>query len=151
MPQRLLIEEKIDNVLKTANNISSRLGHLEEKFTGFDKQLKEIDAKLSKKCTDLEENLKELELDVNFIGHRTSDLESSTTAKLNDLTKENKMNQEMNQDLSMRITRLEKDEVMRESYSKRLNILVHGLKEQGNDETKEQAKALFENFLNEAL
>ena len=57
----------------------------------------------------------------------------------------------MNQDLSMRITTLEKDEVMRESYSKQLNILVHGLKEQGNDETKEQAKALFENFLNEAL
>ena len=88
---------------------------------------------------------------MKLIGNRTSDLESSTTAKLNDLTKENKMNQEMNQDLSMRIRRLEKDEVMRESYSKRLNILVHGLKEQGNDETKEQAKALLENFLNEAL
>ena len=29
--------------------------------------------------------------------------------------------------------------------------MVHGLKEQGNDETKEQAKALFENFLNEVL
>ena len=98
MPQRLSIEEKIDNVLKTVNNISSRLGHLEEKFTGFDKQIIEIDAKLSKRCTDLKENLKELELDVKFIDNRTSDLESSTTAKINDLTKENKMNQEMNHD-----------------------------------------------------
>ena len=42
----------------------------------------------------------------------------------------------------MKIRRLEKDKVMRESYSKRLNILVHGLKELGNDKTKEQAKAL---------
>ena len=48
MTQRLSVEEKIDNVLKTVNNISSRLGHLEEKFTGFDKQLKEIDAKFRK-------------------------------------------------------------------------------------------------------
>ena len=56
------------------------------------------------------------------------------------------MNPEMNQDWSMRIRRLEKDEVMRESYSKRLNILVHGLRDQGNDETKEQAKALFKVF-----
>ena len=29
--------------------------------------------------------------------------------------------------------------------------MVHGLNEQGNDETKEQAKALFDNFLSEAL
>ena len=150
MPQRLSIEEKIDNVLKTANNISSKLGHLEQKFTGLDKQLKEIDAKFSKRCTDLEENFKELELDAKFIGNRTSDLELSTTANLNDLKKQIKMNQEMNQGLSMRIRRLEKGEVMRESYSKRPNILVHGLKELVNDETKEQAKALFGNFLSEA-
>ena len=65
---------------------------MEEKFTGFDKQLKEIDAKFSKRFTDLEENLKELELDVKFIGNRISDLESFTTAKLNDLKKEIKMN-----------------------------------------------------------
>ena len=45
------------------------------------------------------------------------------------------MNLEMNQDLSMRIIRLEMDEVMRESYFKRLNILVHGLKDQENKET----------------
>ena len=40
---------------------------------------------------------------------------------------------------------------MRESYSKRINILVHALKEQENDETKEQAKTLFDNYLSEAL
>ena len=57
----------------------------------------------------------------------------------------------MNQDLSVRIRRLEKEKVMRVSYSKRLNILVQGLKEQENDETKEQAKTLFDNFLSEAL
>ena len=61
---------------------------MEEKFTGFDKQLKETDAKFSKRCTDLEENLKQLERDVKFIDNRTFDLESSTTAKLNDLKKE---------------------------------------------------------------
>ena len=80
MPQRLSIDEKIGNVVKTVNNTSSGLGHLEEKFTGFDKQLKKIDAKFSKRCTNLEENLKELKLDVKFIGYRTCDLESTTTA-----------------------------------------------------------------------
>ena len=75
--------------------------------------------------------LKELELDVKLIGIRTSDLESSTTAKLNDLKKDIKMNQKRNQDLSMRIKTLEKEEVMRESYSKRLKILAHRLKEPG--------------------
>ena len=176
MPQCLSIKEKIDNELKIVNNICSRLGHLREKFTGFDKQLKEIDAKFSKRCTDLGENLKELELVVKFIGNRTSDLEfirtsdlgenlkelkldakfignrtsnldSSATARLNDLKKKIKMNQ----DLSMTIRKLEKDEVIRESYSTRLSILVHGSKKQGNDKTKEQAKALFDNFLGEAL
>ena len=83
---------------------------------------------------------------MKFICNRSSDLESSTTAKLNNLKKEITMNHEMNQDLPMRIRRLEKDEVMRELYSKRLNILVNGLKEQENDETKEQAKALLTIF-----
>ena len=51
MPQRLTTEEKIDNVPKTVNNISTRLGHLEEKFTGFDKQLKKIDDKFNRRLT----------------------------------------------------------------------------------------------------
>ena len=48
MPQRFSIEEKISNVLKTVNNISSKLGHLEEKFTGFDKQLNKLMSNLVK-------------------------------------------------------------------------------------------------------
>ena len=41
---------------------------------------------------------------------------------------------------------------MRDSYSKRLNILFHGVEEtEGSNETKEQTKTAFENLLKDAF
>ena len=40
---------------------------------------------------------------------------------------------------------------MRESYDKRLNLLVHGLKETEGNETKSQTKAIFDKFLTKVL
>jgi len=39
---------------------------------------------------------------------------------------------------------------MCKSYSKHLNILVHGLEETDGDENKEQTKAILVSFLNDA-
>jgi len=52
-----------------------------------------------------------------------------------------------------KINYLLKDNIVKESYSKRLNILVHGINETNDHtvETKEQSKVLFEDFLTNAL
>ena len=52
--------------------------------------------------------------------------------------------------LLQKIANLERNKVMRESYDKRLNILVHGLKESEN-ETKRQIKRTSETFLRDGL
>jgi len=52
---------------------------------------------------------------------------------------------------SDKIASFERENLMRESYSKRLNILVHGLEETDGDENKKETKAIFENFLNDEL
>jgi len=50
-----------------------------------------------------------------------------------------------------KIASLERENLMRESYSKRLNILVHELEETNGDENKEQTRTIFERFFNDAL
>ena len=50
----------------------------------------------------------------------------------------------------MKIKSIELENVMRESYDKRFNILIHGLVEI-EIKTKPQTKAIFETFLTEAL
>ena len=50
-------------------------------------------------------------------------------------------------DVLTRITHLEVENLMRESYDKRLNLLVYGLEETEGNETKNQTKAIFDKFL----
>ena len=60
------------------------------------------------------------------------------------------MNETRQEMLLQKIANLERNNVMRESYDKRLNILVHGLKESEN-ETKRQTKRTLETFLRDGL
>jgi len=47
----------------------------------------------------------------------------------------------------------EKSAIMKENYSKRMNILIHGVEEETDSpwETHDQTRAIFENFLAEAV
>ena len=60
------------------------------------------------------------------------------------------MNETRQEMLLQKIANLERDNVMRESYDKRLNISVHGLKESGN-ETKQETKRTLKSFLRDGL
>ena len=83
------------------------------------------------------------------VSSRPSAFELSLTTKLDDLKKGAEQNHERQLE---KILRLEKGNVMRDSYSKRLDILFHGIQEtEGSNETKEQTKTAFENLLKDAL
>ena len=47
--------------------------------------------------------------------------------------------------IKQRVAKLERDSIMRESYDKRLNILMHGLKETER-ESKQQGKTISRPF-----
>ena len=55
--------------------------------------------------------------------------------------------------LSKRIEDLEKEALLRESYRKRLNLVIHGKKEKNglNKETKSRTREIFDNFVVEGL
>ena len=46
---------------------------------------------------------------------------------------------------------LEKENIMPESYSKWINLLIHGLEETETKETKKQTKTILDNFVSNAL
>jgi len=94
------------------------------------------------KCAELESNLTELDSNIKHIGNKTAVIESILAPKWEQLEK-----------CQATIDYLFKENIMRESYNKRLNILVHGIDENsdGNFETKTETKKIFDEFLKEAL
>ena len=77
-------------------------------------------------------------------------IETDFNAKFEKLDEKKLVEAEKYDALKQRVAKLERDSVMLESYDKRLNVLIHGLKETER-ESKQQSKIIFEAFLKEAL
>ena len=119
------IKESLNKLVLSIDNISDRISGLEDKFTRIDSKLKEIDSKYFEKCNKLDDITTSLDFDMKQCASRLLAFESSLTTMLDDLNKfiRNKEAAENHEILLENILRLEKDSVMRDSYSKRLNIL----------------------------
>ena len=134
------MEGKIDNILTAVKNLTDtnvnlvrRIASLEEKLDKYDDNIAEFNEKLAKQ--------------EHKIKHISNDLEEKVS--LADY-----------HELCDRIARLElekkeakKLELQRESYSKRLNLLIHGLDEVGSTvwETKTQTLDIFNKFVTDGL
>ena len=149
------LNSKLDRILLSVENVSQRLLSLETKFCSFESQLKEIDEKFSLRCSRLETDINSLDLEIKQIGYRASVIESTMTSKFEEMEEKIELNTgfdaEKQADLLTRIAHLEVENLMRESYNKGLNLLVHGLEETEGNETKNQTKAIFDKFLTKVL
>ena len=119
-------DSKLDQILKQL----LRLDNIERKIDSFNDRLSSLEAKFFDKCEELDCSL-------------------STKASIEDFEKLNERlasseNFKANYDKSL---------LMQESYNKRLNILIHGIKEDKNKawETRDETKAKFNNFVKEGL
>ena len=98
------LENKLDSIL-TAIDLVTRTERIEMKINNFESRLNEIETGLKSRIDQLEINVKALPSDKDYINLK----------KINRLkyALQNKSNEDL----------------LRESYSKRLNLLIHGLGE----------------------
>ena len=89
-------------------------------------------------------------MNVTHIECISTKIETDFNAKFEKLDEKKLVEAEKYDALKQRVAKLERDRIMRESYDKRLNVLIHGLKETER-ESKQQSKIIFEAFLKEAL
>jgi len=127
------IQFKLDKILTTFDILSKRIDDIETALNMTNDNLKKIDRKLSKHINDLEN---EMDHKVNLrdfedLKQRVSDLEKQQES-----------------DRKARLEQLNKD-----AYSKRFNLIIHGLEENKNKpwETREKTEAIFAKFLFEGL
>lgn len=120
------MEGKLDEVLTAVKALTERIGSLEAKFVSFESKFRKINEKIEEQ----DRKIAELEKETN-----------------------NKADYAELDGLLARIDRLEKEAVERESYSKRMNLLVHGLEEkEGNVwENKRETQEIFNNFVKQGL
>ena len=93
----------------------------------------------------METDINSLDLEIKQIGSRASVIESTMTSKFDEIEEKIELNTgfdaEKQANLLTRIAHLEIENLMRESYDKRLNLLVHGVEETEGNDTKNQTKA----------
>ena len=102
------LENKLDTILTAIDNLVTRTEKIEMKINNFESRHNEIEYGLKSRIDQLEINVKALPSDEDY---------RNLEKKINRL--EHVLQNKSNEDL------------IRESYSKRLNLLIHGL-----DETK---------------
>ena len=100
------LENKLDSILTAIDNLATRTERIEMKIDNFKSRLNEIETGLKSRIDQSEINVKALLSDEDY---------RNLEKKINRI--EHALQNKSNKDL------------MRESYSKRLNLLIHGLKE----------------------
>ena len=107
------------------------------------------------RCSRLETDISSLDFEIKQISSRASVIECTMTSKFDKMEEKIELNTsfdaEKQADLLTRVAHLEVDNLMRESCDKWLDLLVHGLEETDDNETKNQTKAIFDKFLTKAL
>ena len=123
------IENKINTILATINKMSTRIERIENKIDNFESRLNQIESTLNKRIEKLDNKVKHIPTQDNLI-------------KLENRVKQIKQTLKINK----------KEELLCELYSKRLNILIHGLDESKEAwETTAQTKTVLTKFFTEGL
>ena len=122
------LEEKIDTVITTLNKMSERITSLESKFYSIEARMSAIETKLSLKTSELESGISATDSRVTEIAADFTLKHSKMSTLIDDI-----MNRDMEQ-LRERNRDLEAQIIEKESYDKRLNILIHGIDEEVNEQ-----------------
>ena len=123
------IEKKLDRVLAAVQKLSDKMEKVEARLCNFETRLEQIEDKFESK-------IKNLEAAVN---------DRVTKEELNAVLK--KLAQ-----LEEKAKTEEKDTIMRESHSKRLNLLIHDVNESSDVwETREATTTLLDQFISDGL
>ena len=121
------VKNKINIVLATINKMSTRIERIEKKIDNFESRLNQIESTLNKRIEKLDNKVKYLPTQDDLI-------------KLENRVKQIEQTLNINK----------KEELLRELYSKRLNILIHGLNESKQAwETTTQTKTVLAKFFTE--
>ena len=137
------LEEKIDTVITTLNNMSERIMNEESKVDSIEARMSAIETKLPKPS--------ELESGISATDSRVTEIAADFTLKHSKMStliddimhRDIEQLQERNRDLEAQI-------IEKESYDKRLNILIHGIDEEVNEQNL-QTRQKFEDLLNYTL
>ena len=123
------LDNKLDAILTAIENLSTKIEKVENKIDNFETRLNEIESGLKARIDQLEANVNSLPSKEDY-----NNLEKKINLLEHDLQNKAKV------------------ELMRESYSKRLNLLIHGLEETKDAwETKSQIKTTLTKFFSEGL
>ena len=123
------IEKKLDRVLAAVQKLSDKMEKVEARLCNFETRLEQIEDKFESKIKNLEAavNDRVTKEELNAVLKRLAQLEEKTKTE-------------------------EKNAIMRESYSKRLNLLIHGVNESSDVwETREATKTLLDQSISDGL
>ena len=146
---------KLDSIIESIKIENTRLDGLEKSWQTTQIQLQEIDLKLSSRCNHLE-----TEVQAKAEKAELKKLEEMVLEIKEQLADENNkqcMLQEQLDQLSAYcknyFRELERINVSSEAYSKRFNLLVHGLSKDANSawESREKTEEIFRSFSSEGL
>ena len=137
------LEEKIDTVITTLNNMSERIMNEESKVDSIEARMSAIETKLLK-TSELESGISATDSRVTEIAADFTLKHSKMSTLIDDIMhRDIEQLQERNRDLEAQI-------IEKESYDKRLNILIHGIDEEVNEQNL-QTRQKFEDLLNYTL
>ena len=148
------ISTKLDKIITKMDNIADRLSNVEVSVATLKSSLSIIEDEFEDRCKKIKNiDDKVTNVDLNEVIGRVNDLEQCSShrdCKLENLTQ--KLNDFVHF-INMKEQKNKSNKIMQELYSKRLNLLIHGLKENEmyEFESRNETYALFTKFLQEAL
>ena len=121
------VQTKLDKILTSLENLTKRLDVIDSKLEAVNSKINEVEEKFDEKYNKLEAQLNDKVSQKEF-----SDLEKQFKKQMELIYEEN---------------------LMKEMYDKRLNLLIHGIEESvaSTWESKEQTIQIFQEFLSQGL
>ena len=134
MSYKKSVHTKLDEILKSIQIINAQINNLKESVQDVNKHLETLDKKLTKRSDELEMKINQ-KVDMALF-HQLEE-------KVQELLKEQNLTK----------LRSKREQISKEAYSKRLNLLVQGLVEDESVawEKREETEAILNKFLTEAL
>ena len=147
------IEAKLDMILQTLDSLNERNDRLEKTLTSMQRQMAKVDAKLSKRCVAIELRLFEKTENKEFINlKKIVELLEKRNSEEHDLLLAQKAQiTQLKGELEGYKNTTAQESLSREPFSKKLNLLVHGLEEDRTNswESRASTKTILKKFLKE--
>ena len=149
------VEAKLDQILEVLNDLKMRVGNLKKALTSTQAQVEEIDGKLSGRCEVIEQNLMNETENAKFIDlkHQFEILQQEKAADRKLINSQQSEITRLTGQVEGYLQLVKREQLSREAYSKRFNLLVHGIDEEENNawETRSTTETKLKKFLIEGL